>query len=63
MEEGKSCPKEPSGVLSVRNVRRITTTGAKMTESAWQRKEGKTTGGLNEKGRKSYEERKSWALT
>jgi len=29
--------------------------------AAWQRKEGKNKeGGLNEKGRKSYESRKSW---
>ena len=57
MEEGKSCPEGTKWCPECKKCQKVTCADAKMkTESAWQRKEGKKkSGGLNEKGRKSYE--------
>ena len=57
MEEGKSCPEGTKWCPECKKCQKVTCADAKMkAESAWQRKEGKKkSGGLNEKGRKSYE--------
>ena len=57
MEEGKSCPEGTKWCPECQKCKKLTCADAKMKiESAWQRKEGKKkSGGLNEKGRKSYE--------
>ena len=57
MEEGKSCPEGTKWCPECQKCQKVTCADAKMkAESAWQRKEGKNkSGGLNEKGRKSYE--------
>ena len=57
MEEGKSCPEGTKWCPECKKCQKVTCADAKMkAESAWQRKEGKNkSGGLNEKGRKSYE--------
>ena len=57
MEEGKSCPEGTKWCPECQKCQKVTCADAKMkAESAWQRKEGKKkSGGLNEKGRKSYE--------
>ena len=57
MEEGKSCPEGTKWCPECQKCQKVTCADAKMkVESAWQRKEGKNkSGGLNEKGRKSYE--------
>ena len=58
MEEGKSCPEGTKWCPECQKCQKVTCAEKhKMkAESAWQRKEGKNkSGGLNEKGRKSYE--------
>ena len=58
MEEGKSCPEGTKWCPECKKCQKVTCAEKhKMkAESAWQRKEGKNkSGGLNEKGRKSYE--------